>query len=151
MSRNASTSADSRARSQEARAEVRYGRRVPWMDVARSEDLVPAGRLTVSLADRDVVVWRTQSGRLAAADARCPHQWAHLGATGIVDGEVLVCPSHGWCFEADGAGFKRSASGRRDEKASVDTVAVREIDGIIEIDTGDRPAGGVAHTEVHRP
>lgn len=112
---------------------------------------MPAGRLTVSLADRDVVVWRTRSGRLAAADARCPHQWAHLGATGIVDGEVLVCPSHGWCFDVDGAGFKLSASGRRDEKAPVEIVAVREHEGIIEIDTGDGPDGGVAHTEVHRP
>lgn len=119
--------------------------------MARVDELVPAGRLTVSLADRDVVVWRTLGGRLVAADARCPHQWAHLGATGIVDGEVLVCPSHGWCFDADGRGFKVSVSGRQDEKSPVVHVPARERDGVVEIDTGDGPDGGVVHTEVHLP
>jgi len=121
------------------------------MAVARAVDLVPSGRLTVEFTDRDVVVWRTAAGRLAAADARCPHQWAHLGATGIVDGEVLVCPSHGWCFDPDGQGFKLAASGRRDEKSPVTSVPVRERDGSIEIDTGDDGSPGVVRTEVHLP
>lgn len=120
---------------------------MPWIEVARADDIVPCGRLTVGLGSGDVVVWRTVSGRLAAADARCPHQWAHLGAAGVVDGEVLVCPSHGWCFDPDGTGFKLSATGRRDEKSPVVTVPVREREGALEIEVDE----GVVHTEVHRP
>lgn len=120
---------------------------MPWIEVARVDDIVPSGRMTVGLASADVVVWRTASGVLSAADARCPHQWAHLGATGLVDGEVLVCPSHGWCFDPDGTGFKRSATGRRDEKSPLTRVPVREREGAIEVDVDE----GVVHTEVHRP
>ena len=120
---------------------------MPWIDVCASEELPPGGRCTVEFADGDVVVWRSVAGRIAACEARCPHQWAHLGSAGVVDGEVLVCLSHGWCFELDGEGFKESATGRRDVKAPVATVSVREVDDRVEIDV-DRPALGIAH---HRP
>ena len=118
-----------------------------WTTVARCDDLVPGGRLTVGSDARDVVVWRTSSGRLAACDARCPHQWAHLGAAGVVDGEDLVCLSHGWRFDVDGAGSKLSATGRRDEKSPVDVVPIRERDGAIEVDID----GGALRIEVHTP
>ena len=103
--------------------------------------------MTVGLDGGDVVVWRSASGRLAACEARCPHQWAHLGWLGVVDGEVLVCRSHGWCFDVDGAGFKIGASGRRDEKSPAVPVPVRERDGRIEIGAD----GGVLRIEVHAP
>ena len=125
----------------------RYRLAMPWVDVVSSDELTPGGRLTVELADRDVVVWRTVSGRVSACDARCPHQWAHLGSAGVVDGEVLVCLSHAWCFDTDGAGFKLSASGRRDEKSPVSMVGVRVEGGRIELDVD----GGVIRVEVHAP
>lgn len=118
-----------------------------WTDVVATDVVGRGGRVTVELDDRDVVVWRAASGSLAACEARCPHQWAHLGHAGAVDGEVLVCLSHGWCFDADGAGFKVSAAGRRDEKSPVDLVPARERDGRIELDID----GGVVHVEVHGP
>lgn len=120
---------------------------MPWVEVVGADALGVGARLTVELADRDIVVWRTAAGTLAACEARCPHQWAHLGWTGVVDGEVLVCRSHGWCFGVDGRGYKESASGRRDEKSPVDLVAVREFEDRIEIDVD----GGVLRTEVHAP
>lgn len=120
---------------------------MPWIDVIATEALGPQGRVTVELGDRDVVVWRSVTGAIAACDARCPHQWAHLGWSGAVDGEVLVCLSHGWCFDPDGTGSKRSATGRRDEKSPVPTVPLRERDGRIEIDVD----GGVVQIEVHAP
>ena len=103
--------------------------------------------MTVGFESRDVVIWRSGAGVLAACDARCPHQWAHLGAVGVVDGEVLVCLSHGWCFDAEGEGFKVSAAGRRDEKSPVDVVAVREEGGSIQLDVD----GGVLRIETHAP
>lgn len=120
---------------------------MPWVDVVATGELAAGGRISVGFEDRDVVVWRSASGRLAACDARCPHQWAHLGWVGAVDGEVLVCLSHGWCFDADGVGSKWSATGRRDEKAPVTSVPVREHDGRIELEVD----GGVIRIDVHGP
>lgn len=108
-----------------------------WIDVGAADALASGELLTVEGADGDVVVWRSASGVLAACDARCPHQWAHLGSAGVVDGEELVCLSHHWRFTVDGTGAKLSAAGRRDEKSPIPVVAVREVDGRIELERGD--------------
>ncbi len=32
-------------------------------------------------------------------EARCPHEWSHLGAEGVVDGPEIVCAAHFWRFD----------------------------------------------------
>ena len=44
----------------------------------------------------------TPSGEVHVMDAFCPHLGAHLGHGGHVDGCEIVCPFHGWQFDADG-------------------------------------------------
>lgn len=110
-----------------------------WIDVGPSAVIAPGEAITVEADSGDVVVWRSTAGVLAACDARCPHQWAHLGSAGAVDGDELVCLSHFWRFDADGNGAKLSAAGRRDEKSPIATFGVREVDGHIELELpGDR-------------
>lgn len=55
------------------------------------------------LAAQEIVIWRTASGRVCAADAYCPHLGAHLGVGGKVEGETLRCPFHAFRFDCDGA------------------------------------------------
>jgi phenylpropionate dioxygenase-like ring-hydroxylating dioxygenase large terminal subunit len=76
---------------------------------------------------RRLALWCTASGRPAAVDARCPHQWADLATEGAVEGEELVCGAHGWCFDVAGRGAKRTEGGRLDPKADVATVPVRRV------------------------
>jgi len=104
-----------------------------WLDVIAAKELLIGQILTVEREAGDVVVWRTESGQMVACDARCPHQWAHLGTAGAVDGEEIVCLSHFWRFDQEGSGSKLSANGRRDEKSPIDTYEVRERDGRLEI------------------
>lgn len=104
-----------------------------WQRIATSRDLAAGGVLGVEIGDLEIVLWRSSSGELRACDARCPHQWAHLGAVGAVDGEELVCLSHFWRFDSSGAGSKLAMNGRRDEKSPITTHPVRERDGGIEI------------------
>jgi len=115
----------------------RYCQLMAWIDVMESERLNSGQIVTVDREDGDIVLWRTNAGNVAACEARCPHQWSHLGAAGAVDGEELVCLSHFWRFNSDGAGSKLSASGRRDEKSPIETFSVREQAGRIEIKVAD--------------
>jgi nitrite reductase/ring-hydroxylating ferredoxin subunit len=68
--------------------------------VGLSRDL-RAGRAMRALVDgRDLVVWRSASGRLSAWDNRCPHRGMRL-SFGFVRGERLACLYHGWQFGAE--------------------------------------------------
>lgn len=108
-----------------------------WIDVAASDDLAPGAIVTLEREAGDIVVWRSTTGVLAACDARCPHQWAHLGSAGAVDGEELVCLSHFWRFDVSGSGSKLSATGRRDEKGPIVSFAAREVAGRVEVQVPD--------------
>jgi phenylpropionate dioxygenase-like ring-hydroxylating dioxygenase large terminal subunit len=108
-----------------------------WVDVAAVDEVAEATVVAVEVGEVEVVVWRAADGVLSACDARCPHQWSHLAAAGVVDGDELVCLSHFWRFDTDGHGSKVSVLGRRDAKGDVATFPVREVDGRIEVSVPD--------------
>lgn len=74
-----------------------------WFAVCLSADLPRRGVRAARYFGRDLVLFRTASGRAVAADAFCPHLGAHLGSGGRVEGEAIVCPFHGFGFDAEGA------------------------------------------------
>jgi phenylpropionate dioxygenase-like ring-hydroxylating dioxygenase large terminal subunit len=55
----------------------------------------------VKLLGRSITVFKTAGGQLAALDSRCAHRHMDL-SHGKVDGERLVCPMHGWTYDAQG-------------------------------------------------
>jgi nitrite reductase/ring-hydroxylating ferredoxin subunit len=73
-----------------------------WYAVAFSRELRRRGLVSRRLAGREVVLFRGESGRAAMFDAHCPHLGAHLGFGGMVRGDALVCPMHGFAFDAQG-------------------------------------------------
>lgn len=73
-----------------------------WYVVTRSRDLRAGELQRVTLAQQEIVVFRTKSGALGALDAHCPHMGAHLGL-GRVHGEFLQCSLHCWRIGTDGA------------------------------------------------
>lgn len=79
----------------------------------------------------DLAVWRTAAGQLCVLDAQCPHQWSDLRSVGVVDGDVLVCTTHFWRFDAEGRVWKQAMSGRRDEKGCVIAHEAREHAGVV--------------------
>ncbi len=56
----------------------------------------------VHILGKDLAVFRTEAGVAAVIDAYCPHLGANLAAGGIVQGDNLKCPFHGWEFNCDG-------------------------------------------------
>lgn len=74
---------------------------MPSWPVGLSRDLPPARVMRAQVDGRDLVVWRTMAGQIAAWDNRCPHRGMAL-SHGFVRGEQLACLYHGWHY--DGAG-----------------------------------------------
>ena len=89
-----------------------------WYQVAWSNEIAIGDVHTMKYFSRDMVAWRSASGRLSVFDAYCEHLGAHLGYGGRVDGENLVCPFHGWQWNEQGRNVcipyeKRPNKGRR--------------------------------------
>lgn len=72
-----------------------------WHVVARSSDLPPGKVRSLSLARRELVIYRTAAGSLGALDAYCPHMGAHLGGA-VVQGASLICPLHRYALDPSG-------------------------------------------------
>src|SRR5258708_26549771 len=68
------------------------------------------GPLSQRVLGRQLVAFRTASGRVAVMDAHCAHLGADLGC-GTVVGETIQCPFHAWRYGADGVcGFIPNAA-----------------------------------------
>lgn len=109
-----------------------YDRFVEWTRVAGSDLVAPGVIVSVAIGDREIVVWRDVSGDAVVMDARCPHQWSHLGAEGVIDGDELLCTAHFWRFDCSGRGTKLNVKNRRDAKSDITVYRSREIAGHIE-------------------
>ncbi|WP_237570276.1 aromatic ring-hydroxylating oxygenase subunit alpha [Mycolicibacterium lacusdiani] len=67
-----------------------------WFVVARSQDIVTPQSAT--LLDQNLVVFRDSSGVARVTDRRCIHRGGNL-ADGVVAGDNIACPYHGWQFD----------------------------------------------------
>ncbi|MEX1020718.1 MAG: DUF5914 domain-containing protein [Litorilinea sp.] len=95
---NKYTELGTESHAENARQPTAHGGR--WYVAAFSETLAPGKTLLKTIADQDIVFWRTpeDQGQVQAASAVCPHWGGPLGE-GAVDGKgVLTCPWHGWQF-----------------------------------------------------
>jgi phenylpropionate dioxygenase-like ring-hydroxylating dioxygenase large terminal subunit len=82
----------------------RYNKPIPlgWYAIEYTGQLSAGDVKPLHYFGRELVLFRTESGEAALLDAFCPHLGAHLGHGGVVKGENISCPFHGWEF--DGAG-----------------------------------------------
>jgi len=102
--------------------------------------------LSRSFVGRELVLWRTRSGRAVASDAYCPHLGAHLGHGGRVQGEQLRCAFHGFRFDADGRCVATGYDSKPPPTATMATWPVREVNGMIVVYHG--ADGAAPHWEV---
>lgn len=73
-----------------------------WFQIAWSDEIVPGSVHPMHYFGQDLVCYRTESGHVRLSDAFCPHRGAHLGHGGVVSGEDIECPFHGWRWSATG-------------------------------------------------
>jgi nitrite reductase/ring-hydroxylating ferredoxin subunit len=77
------------------------------------------------------VLWRDEEGTAHVQDAFCPHLGAHLGHGGTVEGCEIMCPFHGWKFDAEGTNTDIPYSERVNRKARIRTYPVIERNGFV--------------------
>jgi phenylpropionate dioxygenase-like ring-hydroxylating dioxygenase large terminal subunit len=113
--------------------EPRYPFGIPygWFQVAWSGDVGIGDVIPRYYFGRHLALWRDESGTVRLNDAFCPHLGAHFGYGGRVDGAELVCPFHGWQFDADGLNTLIPYGNRINQRARIRSYAVREIDQFV--------------------
>lgn len=102
-----------------------------WYAYGFSEELKAGGLLSRAFLGQDVVVYRTESGRVCAVDAYCPHLGAHLGYGGKVVGENLRCPFHGFQYDVQGTCIRTGYGTKPPPKAKLKTWPVCEQNGLL--------------------
>jgi nitrite reductase/ring-hydroxylating ferredoxin subunit/alkylhydroperoxidase/carboxymuconolactone decarboxylase family protein YurZ len=67
-----------------------------WVPVLRAEEVPEGEARVVGVGEKHLAVYNVGGEFLATANA-CVHQGGYLGE-GFLDGEVVICPRHGWQF-----------------------------------------------------
>lgn len=71
-----------------------------WKKLCALTDIPPLGSRVVNSAEGDIAVFRTDADKVFALQDSCPHKGGPL-SQGIVHGERVTCPLHGWNLELD--------------------------------------------------
>src|SRR5690606_21797850 len=98
----------------------------------------------IGLLGERLVLWRGAGGTLTVAADRCPHRESPLSPGEVEDG-CLVCPYHGWTFEAGGRCVRVPSSDPGSPvppRAHLSSVHVAERYGLVWVCLGE-PAAGI--------
>lgn len=66
-----------------------------WVRLCEVDDIPILGSRVVERAEGNLAVFRTAQNSIFALLDRCPHRQGPL-SQGIVHGETVTCPLHGW-------------------------------------------------------
>lgn len=78
-----------------------------WIWLTDVDNVPPREGRTVNIGGRQLAVFNL-GDRVLAIDNRCPHKGGPL-ADGIVAGDAVVCPLHGWKIHLETGGVARPA------------------------------------------
>ena len=96
--------------------------------ICRLEDIPPLGARRYRGDDgRTIAIFRTGGDAVFALRDQCPHKGGPL-SQGIVFGESVACPLHGWCISL------RSGEAAAPDVGSVERFDVEVVDGVVKLD-----------------
>jgi len=111
-----------------------------WYQVGYSDEIAAGQVRPVTALGRELVLYRTADGVARSALAHCPHQGAHLGYGGVVEGDTIRCPFHHWRFGADGGCLEIPNAVKVPPGARLELETLHESDGVLYLRQGATPA-----------
>lgn len=102
-----------------------------WYSVGFANQLKPRCIISAKICGLEIVIFRTESGRIQALDAHCPHLGAHLGEGGQVIEESIQCPFHGFQFNGQGKCTKTGYGTEPTKRLCIKSYPVEEVNGFI--------------------
>jgi nitrite reductase (NADH) small subunit len=82
-----------------------------WTAIGRLQDIPPRGARCLQTAHGRVAVFRSADDAVFAIDDRCPHRGGPL-SQGIVHGQSVTCPLHGWVIDLQSGEAQGADHGR---------------------------------------
>lgn len=116
-----------------------------WHPITSVEDLEREEVMPVRLLGENLVLFKTNTGKLGLVQERCPHRSTSL-AYGIPDDDGLRCPYHGWMFDSQGACIEQpfddieNPDSTFKDKIRVDAYPVEALGGLVWVYMGPLPA-----------
>ena len=71
-----------------------------WKSICTLEEIPRLGSRVARSTSGNIAVFRTSSGEVFALRDRCPHKGGPL-SQGLVHGNQVTCPLHGWKLRLD--------------------------------------------------
>ena len=96
--------------------------------ITRTENIPPREGRSVRIGDEEIAIFNLGDGHFAAIDNACPHRGGPL-CDGIVSGDTVVCPLHGWRISLETGHVLKP-----DVCVRVETYAVSVEDGVISVE-----------------
>jgi phenylpropionate dioxygenase-like ring-hydroxylating dioxygenase large terminal subunit len=111
-----------------------------WYPICTADELNQASPLQVKLMGLRFVAFRDTNGRAHVLSDTCIHRGGSLGM-GVVAGDCVACPYHGWQFAGDGQCQRIPSEGdnKPPSRAKVDSYPTEEKYGIVFAFLGDLP------------
>jgi 3-ketosteroid 9alpha-monooxygenase subunit A len=106
---------------------------IGWFQIGWSEEFETGKAHPLRYFGTDLVAYRGESGKVHVLDGHCPHLGAHLGCGGVVGGDDISCPFHGWKFDQNGRNVDIPYSTRGASHRSIRPWPVRENSGAVMI------------------
>ena len=66
-----------------------------WVKICALEEIPAQGSRVVASKQGDIALFRTADDKVFGLHDKCPHKGGPL-SQGMVHGEVVTCPLHGW-------------------------------------------------------
>ncbi len=73
-----------------------------WFLICFSDELEKRAILNRTFMGNELIVFRSQSGKVNVVNAYCTHMGVHYGFGASVIGESIECPFYGYCFNTNG-------------------------------------------------
>ncbi len=110
-----------------------------WYAVCQTKDLARGKPLARTILEEPIVLFRGADGTATALIDRCLHRNAALSAGKVRDG-CIVCPYHGWTYDAEGTLVRVPSEGPdavSSRRLRAERFPVREQEGLVWVWMGD--------------